>query len=123
MADDLDPRWHGASIPADHWHFHRQLLSRYGIVLAPGEFSQMRNQIRDGSALLISKRRGRTAIYSVRLQTCHERIYVLGDRARIVTAWPPSAKLNEQRRALLRAKDEMAEAVVQEDIEPPGSSL
>ena len=30
---DFDARWAGASIPKWHWHFHRQLCKRYGLVL------------------------------------------------------------------------------------------
>ena len=52
----FDPRWQGRSIPERHWHFHRQLLARYGIVLGPGEFSEMLRDIKDGRALLIEPR-------------------------------------------------------------------
>lgn len=51
--DDLDHRWNGKSIPKHHWHFHRQLMARYDIVLASGEFSQMLRDIRSGRAKLI----------------------------------------------------------------------
>jgi hypothetical protein len=63
----FDPRWDGRAIPERHWHFHRQLLARYGIVLAPGEFSVMVRDIKSGHAQLIEKRSGKRAIYSVRI--------------------------------------------------------
>jgi hypothetical protein len=83
-----------------HWHFHRQLLARYGIVLAPGEFSDILREIKSGHAQLIEKRRGKQAIYSVRIARLYERIYVLSDGKHIFTAWPPGKRLNERRRKM-----------------------
>jgi hypothetical protein len=98
--DDFDPRWTGASIPIDHWHFHRQLLLRYGIVLAPGEFSRIHAAIRTGQAQVIQRRSPTQNIYSVRITRLQERIYILAEGSHIITAWPPSARLNEIRRKL-----------------------
>lgn len=102
MTNDFafDPRWDGRSIPQKHWHFHRQLLARYGIVLAPGEFSQMLRDIKQGRAQLIEMRTRKMGVYSVRLQTQFERIFVLSDGKNVFTAWPPSKRLNEIRRRI-----------------------
>lgn len=102
----FNPRWDGASIPKRHWHFHRQLLTRYGIVLGPGDFSEMIHDIRHGYAKLIERRTKRTAIYSVRIYRFDERIYVLSDGRDVFTAWPPSKRLNEKRRALRADADD-----------------
>ncbi|HEY3696903.1 hypothetical protein, partial [Phenylobacterium sp.] len=75
--EELDPRWVGVAISSQHWHFHRQLLARYKIILAPGEFSMIVSAIENGTALLIEKRRGKQAIYSARIPRVWERIYVL----------------------------------------------
>lgn len=96
----FNPRWDGASIPERHWHFHRQLLIRYGIVLGPGEFSDMVHDIKTGYAKVIEKRSKKTAIYSVRIDRLGERVYVLSDGKRIITAWPPEKRLNEKRRRM-----------------------
>ena len=97
---ELDPRWLGRSIPEKHWHFHRQLLDRYGVVLGPGEFSEMLRDIKDGRALLVEQRTKRIAIYSVRIQRQYERVFVLSDGKQVLTAWPPERRLNEKRRQL-----------------------
>ena len=99
MTNDIefDPRWDGRSIPQKHWHFHRQLLARYGIVLAPGEFSDILREIRSGRAQLIEKKPGKQAIYSVRITRLYERVYILSDGKNLFTAWPPSKRLNEIR--------------------------
>lgn len=96
----FDPRWDGVSIPRKDWHFHRQLLARYGIVLAPGEFSEIVRDLRKGYAKLIEKRSRGKVIYSVRLQRRYERIYVLSDGKRPISAWPPEKRLNDKRRRL-----------------------
>jgi hypothetical protein len=102
---EFDPRWYGRSIPERHWHFHRQLLARYGIILAPGEFSKMLRDIRGGHALLIERRTRKTAIYSVKISReieRNERIYVLSNEKDVFTAWPPKKRLNEIRRQMNR---------------------
>ncbi|MES0179697.1 hypothetical protein NKJ86_14000 [Mesorhizobium sp. M0025] len=101
----FNPRWLGASIPEQHWHFHRQLLLRYGIVLGPGEFSDIVHDIRTGYAKVIEKRSKNTAIYSLRIDRLGERIFVLSDGKRIITAWPPEKRLNEKRRLMGKWED------------------
>lgn len=99
---NCDERWMGKSIPDNHWHFHRQLLLRYRLVLRPGEFSDMIRDIQGGRALLIERRAKNTAIYSVLLLRQHERIFVLSDGRQVFTAWPPEKRLNDKRRHLMK---------------------
>jgi hypothetical protein len=40
--------WEGASIPAEHWHFHRRVFERYRMVLPPGAFSKMLRRLLAG---------------------------------------------------------------------------
>jgi hypothetical protein len=101
--DELDPRWVGAAIYQDRWHFHRQLYARYRVVLAPGEYKMIRTAIVTGTALLVEKRKGQQAIYSVRIPSARERVYVLAAGGNLITAWPPEKRLNETRRRLLAA--------------------
>jgi hypothetical protein len=96
----FDERWNGRALPQKDWHFHRQLLTRYGIVLAAGEFAGMVRDIKHGAALPIMKLSPRQVIYSVRIERVRERVYVVSDGKRIFTAWPPSRKLNEIRRRM-----------------------
>ena len=102
--EDFDLRWAGATIPVDHWHFHRQLLNRYGVVLAPGEFCQIVKDIRDGCAMLVERRRtGRGTIYFVRIKSARKKVYVLAVGTRLLTAWPHDPRLNAIRRQLKAA--------------------
>lgn len=101
MGDDLDPRWVGAAIQREFWHFYSQLYQRYGIVLAPGEFKMIRRAISDGTALMVEKRKGRQAIYSVPIPSAGERVYILAAGGNLITAWPPEKRLNKRRRELL----------------------
>ena len=94
----FNPRWNGARIPKKDWHFHRQLLRRYGIVLAPGEFSEIVRDIRNGYAKQIEKRGNKLGIYSTRISRLHEQIFVLSDGKNLISAWPPEKRLNELRR-------------------------
>ena len=96
----FDARWHGKSIPMRDWHFHRQLMALYGIVLAAGEFASMVRDIKHGAALPIMKLSPRRVIYSVRIERVRERVYVVSDGRQIFTAWPPKKKLNEIRRKM-----------------------
>jgi hypothetical protein len=98
--EGLDPGWDGAFIRIAHWHFHSQLLSRYGIILGPGEFSRIVKAIKTGEALLIERRSAKQALYSVRIKSAKERIYILAEGPNIITAWPPHKRLNELRRKL-----------------------
>ena len=59
----FDQRWLDAFIPAEHWHFHRQLLRRYNIVLAPGDFSAIVMAIQNGRARLIEQRGKDRAVF------------------------------------------------------------
>jgi hypothetical protein len=101
----FNPQWLGASIPKKHWHFHRQLLIRYGIVLGPGEFSDMVRDIKTGYAKAIEKRSKKLYIYSVKIDRVGERVYVLSDGKRLITAWPPERRLNEKRRRIAERDD------------------
>jgi hypothetical protein len=96
--DGFDARWLGKSIPERHWHFHRRLLERYGIVLAPGEFSQMLKDIATGRAPLIQRRSSKSAVYLVRNRRLWERFFVLVTNGEIRTALPPSKMLKRLRR-------------------------
>jgi hypothetical protein len=101
---DIDRRWIGAAIQCSNWHFHRQLFERYGIVLPPGEFTYIARTIEAGEAMLIEERAKGQAIYAIRLPTSKERIYVLAKGQALITAWPPSKRLNDTRRALARSE-------------------
>jgi hypothetical protein len=96
----LDPRWHGAIIPIIHWHFHRRLLKRYGMVLGPGDFSCMVKAVKSGQATLIETRRTNWAIYSLRLNSNKKRIYILVRGNTVISAWPPNKRLKRLNRAL-----------------------
>lgn len=82
------------SIPSYHWHFHRRLLERYGIILAPGEFSRMMRDIRSGRADLVERRPRGGIIYGVDIASVRRRIYVLMDGAWVISAWPPQYDLD-----------------------------
>lgn len=96
--DGVDPRWIGASIRIEHWHFHRRLWERYGIVLAPGEFSMIKTAIRRGKALLVKRYDRKRAVYSIRLPSCGDRIFVLASGRALVTVLRPGSRLRELRR-------------------------
>jgi hypothetical protein len=57
------------------------------------------NAINAGRALFIERRRGGQAIYSIRIPSVRERVYVLAAGSRLITAWPPEKRLNALRRA------------------------
>lgn len=88
---EFDPRWIGACIAKREWHFHRQLFLRYGVVLAPGQFSQIIAAIRCGQARLIKAKDKWRSIYSVRVTGARGRVYVLAVDNVPVTAWPPKS--------------------------------
>lgn len=102
MTDDdkFDARWLGKSIPERHWHFHRRLLERYSIVLAPGEFSEMLKDIASGKAPLVQHRTAKSAVYMVRNRRLFERYFVLVTNDEVRTALPPSKALKRLRRQL-----------------------
>lgn len=95
----FDPRWDGSSIPKEHWHFHKRLYERYGIVMAPGDFGAMVRAIKDGKALMVHRKNKRHRIYWHKVQSVHERIYVLvGQGGAILSAWPPTKQLTGYRK-------------------------
>lgn len=97
----FDARWLGKSIPERHWHFHRRLLERYDIILAPGEFSEMLKDIASGRAPLVRRKSAKSAIYLVRNRRLFERYFVQVTNGEIRTALPPSKTLKRARRALI----------------------
>jgi hypothetical protein len=100
IGDGFDTRWLGKSIPQRHWHFHRRLLERYNIVLAPGEFSEMLKDIASGLAPLVQRRSTKSAVYSIRNRRLFERYFVLVTNGEVRTALPPSKGLKRLRRQL-----------------------
>ena len=90
---DFDPRWDGASIPENHWHFHRRLHERYGITMAPGDFGAMVRDIETGRALMVHKHTRKRRVYWCRLKSCYERVYVLANGDMILTAWPATREI------------------------------
>ena len=101
--ETLDPRWVGAAILKEHWHFHRRLLDHYRIVLAPGDFSAIVDAILCGRAMLIQRREARQAVYCARVPSAGERIYVLAAGPKLITALPPNKRFIAIRRTLARA--------------------
>src|ERR1700744_2656643 len=97
--DGLDPRWEGAAIGKEHWHFHRRLWDRYSIILAPGEFTLIVSAIRTGEALLVERRGRKTAVYSIRVPSCGERGHVVAAGHALVPVLPPRRRLKDLRRA------------------------
>jgi len=93
---EFDPNWENAFIPEEHWHFHRQLLARYGRVLARGEFQKIVTAIKNGTAIDIDWRTDGTTIYAVKIQG--EYIFVMATGHRLLTAWPPSAEMYRKRK-------------------------
>ncbi|HYE44903.1 MAG TPA: hypothetical protein VEA44_03920 [Caulobacter sp.] len=102
---DLHPSWEGAFIPTEHWHFHSQLFKRYGLILAPGEFSWMLRQIANGKAILVQKKAKGGSIYCVKVPSTWDKIYVAAEGHRIITAMTPSRRLNQMRKAALASRD------------------
>lgn len=100
--DDFDPLWNGKSIPKYHWHFHRQLFARYGIVLAPGEFSEMLRDIKDGRATVIERLSSNATIYMIRNTRLWQQYFVLVRNGYVVTALPPGKKLKRLRQRKFR---------------------
>lgn len=96
-----DERWNGASIDFAHWHFHRQLYERYGIIMGPGDFSDMvKRGLRKGKALLLRETAQGGKLYRWRVKSTGERIFIIADRERVITAYPP-------RKSLKKLADEM----------------
>ena len=95
MPDDFDERWNGATFGQDSWHFHRALLERYGIVLKPGEFSDLVKALRAGELIKVRDHSRGRAIYAHRLPTSLRTIYILAANGRVFTAWPPNRPIKE----------------------------
>jgi len=92
----------GSTYRPCHWHFHRQLLHRYGVVLAPGGFSAIVIAIRDSRARLIERQANGRAVYSVRVPSVGDRVFVPVSGARnVVTALRSARRLKGIRQALL----------------------
>ncbi len=81
----------GPYISKEHWHFHRQLFLRYGVILAPGQFSQIIADIRRGRARLVKAKGKRGSIYSIRIREAGGRVYVFAIDNIPITAWPLKA--------------------------------
>ena len=86
----FDPRWNGAAIAKDDWHFHRRLLTRYGVVLGPGEYSKIQKKSRKGRYKILNDNRGRP-LYRVYTPSDPRGFYVLSFGGRLLTAWPAAA--------------------------------
>lgn len=105
----FDPRWDGTSIPEKHWHFHRRLHERYGIVMVPGDFGAMVKAIKSGKALMVRKQDRGRRIYWCKVPSCYERIYVLARRDAIFAAWPATPDIiKDRKRAQARLEAERA---------------
>ena len=89
---DFDSRWYNAVIPSNHWHFHRRLLDRYGLVLGPGEFSAIQRAIVTGRAERI-RRRQRASIYWVELKSAKTHIAVVARGRTLLTVLPVTRKI------------------------------
>lgn len=98
---EFDPRWMEASIPKRDWHFHRQLFLRYGVVLAPGQFSKIIADLRRGQARLVKGKGKRGSIYSVRIKEAGGRVYVYAIDCVPITAWPLKAAKRLAKKAAL----------------------
>jgi len=94
----FDLRWDGTSIPEKHWHFHKRLYERYGIVMGPGDFGAMLKAIKGGKALMVRRHGRKQRVYWCKVPSCHERIYVLASGPAILTAWPATRELTTLRK-------------------------
>ena len=86
-----DVGWAGAYIAKRDWHFHRQLFLRYGVVLAPGQFTQIIAAIRRGQARFVVRKGKRGSIYSLRIKEADGRVFMLVIKGVPITAWPIKA--------------------------------
>lgn len=57
----------GACIQEREYHFHRQLLKRYGIVLGVGQFTRVKKDIERSRTHLIKARGDGAGIYAVQI--------------------------------------------------------
>ena len=89
---DFDSRWYDATIPSNHWHFHRRLLDRYGLVLGPGEFSAIQGEIVSGRAELI-RRRPKASLYWVKIRSANTCVAILARGRALFTVLPATKKI------------------------------
>lgn len=92
MADKLDPRWHGALIEDNLFHFHRRLLERWDVVLGPGDYTAMRQMIRRGRATYIRTTERGGKVYAVRVPSVDKVVMVVVSGWRFCTAYPPQKR-------------------------------
>ena len=88
MVGGIDAKWVGVAIPCASWHFHRRLFERYGIVLAPGDYSDMVKQIKKGKAQLLRRGYEDEALYCVEVKSLGQLIYVIGRKDALISAYP-----------------------------------
>jgi hypothetical protein len=103
---EFDPRWEGACVSRQHWHFHRQLFLRYGVVLAHGQFSQIIADIRRGQARLVKAKGKRGSIYSIRIKKAGGRVYIFAIDCVPITAWPLKAAKRLVRKGYSRERSQ-----------------
>ncbi|UFX43762.1 hypothetical protein HAP47_0031780 [Bradyrhizobium sp. 41S5] len=96
VSNYFDPRWDGASIPSEHWHLHRRLLERYGIVLAPGEFAKFATDIRKRRAHLVEERPDGTAVYCAKVDSAGIYVFIGTKKGKMVTILPASDSLKRK---------------------------
>lgn len=102
-ANGISPYPEGWMIQRKHWHFHRRLFERYGLVLGYRGFSRIVAQISSGKALLIwTAQEPRGDLWSVRIKGVP--VYVLAEDECIITAYPPTGKLQRTRKQLLEVR-------------------
>lgn len=82
-------RWDGAFISDREWHFHRRLYERYGVVLAPGEFTMIVRRIRSRKTPVIRRKDGKLLIHVIRIPSADIVVFVVSDGRMPKTAWPP----------------------------------
>jgi hypothetical protein len=94
MSTSFDARWFGAVINQDRWHFHRRLLERYGIVLAPADYSRISRSIAHSEAPLIDAKPDGTAAYLVRVPSSGALVFVAAKpNGELITALSVSPRL------------------------------
>jgi len=101
----FDLRWNGTSIARSDWHFHRRLLERYGVILAPGEYSKIKKKIGKGRFRGLQHRRG-LAIHRVYTRSAPDGFFVLCHGAHLLTAYPPFRAAKLRSAAKRKARDQ-----------------
>lgn len=105
-ADDngFDARWDGASIPREHWHFHRRLLERYGLVLQPGEYSKIVKKLAKGKWFFIGPVKRGGAVYKVFTRSAPKGFFIVVTGRRPRTAYPLKSAIRLIRRRVTRER-------------------